>query len=391
MTDPEELLAQALHRRVEDTTHDPTPLREVLATAHGIRRRQRRRAVLAVAAAVVVVTVPAAVVLGTGDAPAQNRPTGPPPWVTERQSSPPVVKLEAVAQGAPPRVAYLDGRDFVSAEGNRTTLPLDVRGATPYHGGFLVALPATSSNPQVALLDNELREVWRRCGQGGFALSNDGVQTAYTTAACDDHVATVHLGLASGMSDLEQSQDLPVDLSIPVGVLGGAVVLGSLPGDNPHVATFSGPLEPIQALGSAEGVSEQLGLVSGQLAGNPRTGAVVDPESGEVAWVEPGWYVERFSPDGTHVLAVRGGDGRPLAWRILDAASGDVRHEFGLPAGLEEQAVTWEDDDHLLMVVTQGSQQAIIRTTLDGEISRATEVAVAADADTPTYRFAAHP
>jgi hypothetical protein len=43
------------------------------------------------------------------------------------------------------------------------------------------------------------------------------------------------------------------------------------------------------------------------------------------------------------------------------------------------------------MVVTQGSQQAIIRTTLDGEISRATEVAVAADADTPTYRFAAHP
>lgn len=391
MTDPEQLLAQALHRRADDTSYDPTPLRDVLSTARGIRRRQHRRAVLAVAAAVVVVTVPTAVLLGTDDATSPTHPTGPPPWVTDGPQPTAGTRLSELPQGAAPRVAHLEGRDFVSAEGNRTTLPLGVANATPYHGGFLVAVTGPDLGPRVVLLDNELHEVWSRCGQGGFALSNDGIQTAYTTAACDDHVATIHLGLASGMSDSEQTQEVPVDLSMPAGVLGGTVVLGSLPGDQPHVATFSGALQPIAALDSAVGVNQELGLVSGQLAGHPGSGAVVDADTGEVVWQRQGWYVEWFSPDGSQVLGVSTGRDQPLVWGILDAASGELRSQFELPAGLEAQAVTWEGDDHLLMVVNQGSRQAIVRTTLEGELTRATDVVTTVDADTPTYRFAAHP
>jgi hypothetical protein len=61
-------------------------------------------------------------------------------------------------------------------------------------------------------------------------------------------------------------------------------------------------------------------------------------------------------------------------------------------AGFRAHATVWEDDGHLLMATTQGHTQAILRTTLDGAVQRATETAPYGDSsDTLGFRFAPRP
>ena len=269
----------------------------------------------------------------------------------------------------------------MAADGTRTTLPLDVTGATPYRGGFLVTVTGPDLGPRVVLLDSDLREVWRRCGQGAFAVSEDGNRTAYDTADCDSSVSTMRLDLsdeAPGGADpllRDQAEQVPVEQGIPVGIIGDTVVARSLPGARSLVVDFDGGPEQITTLGQAAGSSEGRRLVSGQLAGHPSTGAVIDADSGAVLWDRPGWVLADFSPDGSMVLGTRTGRSGPVGSGVFDARTGELIHEFGQLADFESQQPVWEDDQHLLAVTTQGSAQAILRTTLDGAVERATETA----------------
>jgi pimeloyl-CoA synthetase len=64
-----------------------------------------------------------------------------------------------------------------------------------------------------------------------------------------------------------------------------------------------------------------------------------------------------------------------LGVAVFDAETGERLHEFALPRDFRANGVAWEDDEHLLMTTTQIHTQAILRTTLDGAIQRATETA----------------
>ena len=134
---------------------------------------------------------------------------------------------------------------------------------------------------------------------------------------------------------------------------------------------------PISSLGEARSVDEELHLVAGQLAGHPNTAAVIDGGHHTVLWKRKGWALEDLSPDGSMVLGVEIGDGArgPGGFGVFDARTGEVLHQFGQLAGFQAQQTVWEDDQHLLSVTTEGSTQAIVRTTLDGAIERATEAA----------------
>jgi len=68
-------------------------------------------------------------------------------------------------------------------------------------------------------------------------------------------------------------------------------------------------------------------------------------------------------------------DTRSLGFAIFDAETGERLHEFAMPLRFQANRVAWEDDEHLLMSTTQVHTQAILRTTLDGAIQRATEAA----------------
>jgi hypothetical protein len=373
MNRTEDLLREALQGRVDHIDYDLTPISAVVSTARGIRRRRRMVGAVAAAAAVVVVVVPSAVVVGrdeaTGPLPSDDLPT------TTTTSSAEFVRLSGLPRGERPRIAYMDGSAYVSAEGVRTTIPLDeVDNATPYRGGFLVAVVGSDLGPRVVLLDNEMHEVWRRCGQGGFAVSADRLSTAYVTGPCDEPLLTVHLGGTSGMGGVEQTEQLPREIAVPVGVLDGAVVTSALPDQGGWITDFSGESRRIPALEYVGGVSQASRLVSGQLEGRSWAGAIVDVDSGDVLWEAQGWFLANFSPDGTKVIGVQSDRGALTAWGVFDAQSGEREHQADVPADWEVNGVAWEDDQHLLLSATQDSTSAIVRSDLDGGLELATEV-----------------
>lgn len=385
----EDLIRDALRDRADGVEAQRTSMADVISTAQGIRRRRRTVVVLAAAAAVVAVAVPTATFVGrdrsgSSPLPGTNGPTAP------LTTGAPQVDVQDLPQGEPPRIAYLQGNVFVSAEGNRTTLPLQgVTNATPYHGGFLAAVTGPDLGPRVVLLDNELHEVWRRCGQGGFAVSADGLSTVYVTGGCDEPLLTVSLGVTTGMGEGEQSERLPRELEYPVGVLGGAAVTSAAPDQGGWITDFSGESHRIPGLGLVGGVSESNRLVSGQLDGHPRTGGVVDVDTGEVLWDTAGWFLEDFSPDGSKVLGVRS-DGQVRGWAVFDAATGDLLSESEVPPGPQVHTVAWEDDQHLLATVTQDGSGAILRIDRDGAMERATEPASYDGGDSPPFVLAPH-
>lgn len=371
MTGPEELLSDTLHQRVDHRTLPSTPMIDIVSRTVRIRRRKRVRNGVVTAAVVSVLAAPFVL-----DA-VRQPDTGPTP--TERPSnyrSPtdadPRVLLADVALGDPPAVPWIDGSDYVAADGTRTTLPVDQIGAaTPYRGGFLVAKHAE----KVALLDSQLREVWRKCAASHFAVSADGLRTAYQAINCPGPMdGTLHFGRTDG-SD-ERTAYIP-QVGRPVGFLGDAVVVSSYNLVPPVLVDPDGTSTRIDALRSVAGVDERLGLVSGQhtSSGDIRiVGAVVDPRTGAVKWQLPDWNLHTFSPDGSMVVGARL-DKSSLGVAVFDAETGDRLHEFALPRDFQANRVAWEDDEHLLMTTTQIHAQAILRTTLDGAIQRATEVA----------------
>ena len=119
MTGTEEQLSDALHGRVDHRELPSTPMGDVVATAGRIRRRRRVRNGVVTAAVVAVLATPfvldAVRQPDTGPAPADPRgPTRPAPRV----------RLDDVAMGKPPAIAWMDGRDYVAADGTRTTFPV---------------------------------------------------------------------------------------------------------------------------------------------------------------------------------------------------------------------------------------------------------------------------
>jgi hypothetical protein len=395
MSSPEELLTDALHDRVDHRDLPSTPMSAVVSTAHRLRRRRRVRNGIVTAAVVAVLAAPFVL-----DA-VRNPDTGPVPTDPPSTDAHPYVLLKNVALGDPPAVAWIDGSDYVAADGTRTTLPLDhVTNATPYRGGFLVAVTGRDLGPRVVLLDHDLKQVWRRCGQGTFAVGEGGLRTAYATGSCRSSRVALRLGLTQLPASVsnptpadERTQDLPTEQGIPVGVVGETVIAGALPGARSLVVDFVREPTPIRSLGEVRSVGAELSLVAGQLAGHPDTAAVIDGGHHTVLWERKGWALQDFSPDGSMVLGLEMGDGTmgSGAFGVFDARTGKLLHEFAQLAGFQAQQTVWEDDEHLLSVTTEAATQAIVRLTLDGAIQRATATSPYVPGEDVALRFAPRP
>ncbi|WP_341924535.1 hypothetical protein [Nocardioides psychrotolerans] len=389
MTRPEDLLSDALRERIEHFEAPSTPLSDVVSTARHLRRRRNLRAGVATAAAALVLAAPF-VVNASRSSDTGNGPAGP-----SQESTAPVT-LADVALGAPPTIAWIDGRDYVAADGTRTRLPFDdVVRVVPYRDSLLVV---RRGDGHVIWLGHEDEAQW--CGHGSLALSPDGASTAFAvspaTADCTrgGGEITLHVGPTGPSSTADRTRPMPLRDAGLVGILGDAVVASPYNEGQPVLLGLDGTTTTLDPLARVTGVNARLGLVSGRLAGSqdaPPTGAVLDPTTGSVSWTSPGWLLQDFSPDGSSVVGLRpGAPDAPLTWGVFDAASGSQLHEFTTPAGFAFWTAVWEDDQHLLLDTTQGDAQALVRVALDGTLQLATEPSPI-DADSPAGRYALAP
>jgi hypothetical protein len=379
---PEDLLTDTLHDRVERTDYPSTPLSAVAGRAGAIRARRRRTTALAAAAAVAVVTVPGALWLGhTPDRSAQPGGTltsGPTTQPTAHSGNPMV--LAALPLGAKPGIDYLVDDTYVDMAGGRTTDPAlrTAITATPVRGGLLFAVRAAAPAVARLWLHSQQGDQTLGCGSDRFAMSTDGVESAYWLGDSCQVGPTVAGALYSGVNNT-MGESGPGHVATPagsrvtpVGIVGQGVVANVVRGrtQTVQVVDTAGQMSPLP-LAFAGGSDENNDVVSGQLAGASTTGAVVSASTGAVVWRAPGWALGQFSDDGKYVAAQQLAN--PQVYAILDATTGHVIARLDtIGAYVTIEQVAWDFDDTLLAVANDGHDEAIIRWDLQGHATRAT-------------------
>jgi hypothetical protein len=319
---PEDLLKNALHDRVERTDYPSTPLSAVAGRAGAIRARRRRTTLLAAAAAVGVVIVPGAIWLGhspdSSPHPGQTTSSGPTSNPTEQTSVPPSIHLDALPLGEKPGIDYLAGDTYVTMHGDRTTSPAfgTAGTATPVRGGVLVAEARPAGRigvfrlSHLALVVNGTAQPLG-CGSERFAMSTDGVESAYwlMDSCTAGSAGKLYSGVNNTMGESGGGNVATPSGSVyePIGILRQGTVVDVTRAKAEHAAIVdsSGSTSPIAALAYAGGSDENNDVVSGQLAGNPDTGAIVDAPSGAVKVRVPGWVLGQFSLDGKYILGAQ--------------------------------------------------------------------------------------
>jgi hypothetical protein len=402
---PEDLLTDTLRDRVERTDYPSTPLSTVAGRAGAIRARRRRTTALAAAAAVAVVVVPGAIWLGRspdGTAqPGQTLSSGPTSQPTAQGSD--LLGLDALPEGAKPGIDYIVGDTYVTMNGDRISSPAfgTAGTATPVRGGILTATAPGQMGPftlsHVALVVDGAAQPLG-CGAASFAMSADGVQSAYWLAdSCTPGGAgRLYSGVNNTMGDSGPAHTATPSgaIDVPAGIVQQGVVVNDVGGDrgdgpNPLLIGWDGTTTPLDQLRLVGGSDENNDVVSGVLASESHTGAVVEVSTGAVRWRAPGWQLGQFSNDGKYVLAQR--LDASAGYAIFDAVTGNQIVQLDpLGDNVLISQLAWDFDDTLLAVASEGKQEAIVRFDLDGRASLATPPRGVIDGS-HAYRLATRP
>lgn len=332
----QETLERELARRAEDVHGAPLSFADVRGKAVSIRRRRRASVAGAVAAVVaLVVIVPTALTGGNG--PGEDAP----------EPAPPV----------PGHTAVLHDGTLTLPDGG--TVPIDVNEDGVQQIGLLQdgRLVVASSDPYGILVFNP---------DGSLQEQYPALVNALTMSPTDDAVAWV-----GGADDSDRGVRVLASGDAEPTVLPGIPALGEYPGfvsavlaparvlvdggdGTDEVLTPDGP-EPS---GLDEGVRVTDVSPDGELwavdlapGRNEQSGcaALYDPTTSEVVAENCDTSGLQFSPDGQHVLGVRGDNGMWGDVRVLDLDLQTVGAvELGQGAIIKE--VAWADSDHLFVV-----------------------------------------
>jgi hypothetical protein len=401
---PEDLLTDALHDRVERTDYPSTPLSAVAGRAGASRARRRRTTALAAAAAVAAVVVPGALWLGRSpDAaprPSQTLSSGPSSDPTAPTVAGPL-PLEGLPLGQKPGIDYLVGDTYVTMNGDRITSPAlrTAAVATPVRGGILTATAPGQTGPlsHVALVVDVAAQPLG-CGTSRFAMSTDGVQSAYWLAdSCTPGGAgRLYSGVNNTMGESGPGYTATPTgaIDVPVGIVQQGVVVNDVGGDDADgpaglLIRWDGTTKRLLTLASAQGSDENNDVVSGQLASNFDTGAIVDASTGAVQVRVPGWVLGQFSIDGRYVLGDQPRNGPiPDGHAIFDATTGSKVVDLPeLGTGVTLGQLVWDGDGTVLAVANGTDASTIVRFDLQGHLTRATPVVDTAG----MYRLATRP
>ena len=371
-------LTDALHRRADQlgTTH-PLSLEDVQGRARGIRRRRTAVSGLA-AAAVLAVAVPVGLSLDGTDEPGRT------PAVASTGVKDGVLTTDVDVAGGEPGIPYLYDGEIHLPEGGTIPVEGDWTGFDTLGEGFVV-----SDGRRLAVLGADGQPVIEQPTDGArFAVSADRTLVAHVS---DGGVQTLD-GDGNGLTlpvppEIRTPQLVAVQGSEtcdPDSEGGGCVFFLNDGGPTPGgwSLTSKGIVNPLGTFLSLSDVSD-----TGQVAGMTSIDEL-EPSACHEVWNDafgegPAWEscehrVIGFSPDGTQVsagysYADGAGDG---SLAILDAADGAVLAEW--TNSEEHQAwatsVGWDTDGTVLGMVTEGEDQALMRFSPDGGLSKVMDV-----------------
>lgn len=370
-----------LARVLREHAYDVNPIADL---AGGARRRARRiqvrRRVVAgtVAAVAVVAAVPTALSLGgtTSTAPEPADPMPEPGGTT-------VLTLAGLAEGVAPAIGWVDGTTFHRADGLDVEVPESVDDLVAYGDG-------------AAGFDYSTGEIWFSDGSSipgfGPVLSADGESVAWYF---DEGTASgIRVGPAQGgdSTDTAVASDIPAGVRVqPVGFLGDRDLVSNVyeQGESVRVRrdTFDGSSSTPWDVEMVSAVSSPTQLVAGRTSVTDfgSCWAVLPADGGAARWDTCDHSLDEFSPDGRYLLAgpaYRDGAGDASA-AVLDAETGTVLQEFTRQGDGVILDTAFEDDEHLLIVLSDEGRSAIVRCDLDGECERATPAVRGGYPETP--------
>jgi hypothetical protein len=404
----EDLLTRSLREVTEKTDYPSTPVETVVRRAGAVRARRRRTRALAAAAAVAAVAVPGAV--WWNHSPGTSlQPTVSPSSSSSPTSSPSgPTALAELPFGHKPGIDYLDGATYVGMGGGNVTEPLlkKVTSVALTRGGLVVALRSTLPDDTIGDLQllTDQGDQGPGCGANRFAISADRVETAYWVmdSCTTGSGGRLYSGVNNTMGESGPSYvATPASRVVqPIGFVSEGVVANlTMPNGAKEVWVYGpqGGRTQVPGLGSAGGADQSRGRVSGQAAGDPSTGMIVEDISkgGRVVGYYPNWILGQFSPDGNYVLGYAPGDGIGTdQYAVFDVGSGRRVTELDYHAFTWSlRQLSWDVDDTVLAVAADkdSRKDAIVRFDLHGHATLATAPKLSADPSFPVYRLATRP
>lgn len=378
--DPAEVLAETLRAHAEEATYVPSDPDQVAADAATTRGRRRWTTVAAVVAAAVVVTVLVALV----DPPPATRAgpaTSPPAAVA------PPGALDRPGADGPPGVPYLVGDVLFAADGSRVSLPVaHPRSATPFQGDVWVTELYYDVNDTLRRIDADGTQVGKWATSGDPVVRSDGQRLAWVEL--NDAGSRIHVEPRSDLVKLgdPSTQDVGEPIWL-VGALGDRVVFNGTHAGGAWVTDLRSRPHRIPGLALARGVDPDTGAVSG--TSDHGDGVVLDPDTGDVRWRSATWRPEAFSPDGRHLVAFTG-TRDAVQHAILDARTGRavavINDSGGGPGSVLD--LRWEDDEHVLLLVTAQGRSALLRADLSGKVTTAAPTLPSDEVGGSAYQFA---
>lgn len=377
----DEVLARALRGQVDGLTEAPFTVDDIAGRAGRIRRNRRAAAAAGLAAAVAAIALPASLmsggVLDRSDAPDAATQV---PSPTQAADLGPVAEtldfsISGLETGAAPGVGWVEEGVAYLPDGTDVVLPSSrgetVRSAAALDDNLVLGTWDDQGNVTVVVTNRDGEILSSDPATGSPVLSEDGTVAAY---ARPDGTPVL---LTNGGLDLRELPTVPAESPMVVAVSGSAPCDGTC-----TVWVNDVGRDPAAFRVDTTGVTDvttttRVNAVHGdRYVGNVSIRDDLFPVDG--VWsgsgAEPDWSADSltgFSPDGRWVVGQFAEGLGASELRILDASTGKPQVTWlrGKPEGATALGdPVWEDDTHLLQVLTQGRDVAIVRFGLDGSM-----------------------
>ena len=379
----EDQVHDALHRTVDPLQRSPFTVTDVRTRARRIQRRRTAAAGAAVAA-VLAIAVPVGVSMV---GPAQ-RSEVPPATQTPTPEVTGTVRIDVrsaeVVDSVGVPLVDVDGPSLITADGTTIDLPKIYDSITPYRDGW-VAVANYEGELTVERLTAGLEAEDGPVPTGGLVVSPDGARVAWSEYT-GDHWNVVMAEVAGGVewTYLEFPPSPQDHVVAPVGFVSDTEVAATQNDGRGGISTFvADGNTPVALPGllSARSASPVTGMVAGftGVDGDRSCSAVVEADTGAVAWETCDYALDNLSPSGQYLLGSvsSGGEYGSPTLAVLDAATGEVVVDFEVViprrqvGGVQETRIVWEDDDTIVARAwTGGDDSFIVRLGLDGSVQR---------------------